>query len=112
MSLPVTDVDSNVLRSVIEHVFIPPKLPQTGQDPKAERELNVAICHTFIGAARYFLQDLPYSQRPQWGHMIKMMESVRRAAKFPLESAELHRTLLNMTVGGVSILLFILPSGI
>jgi hypothetical protein len=28
------------------------------------------------------------------GHMIKMMESVRRAAKFPLETAELQRTLV------------------
>jgi hypothetical protein len=110
MSLPVTDVDSDVLRSVVEHVFMPPKLPQAGQDLKAERELNVAICHVLIEAARKFLQDLPYSQRPQWGHMIKMMESVRRAAKFPLETAELQRTLSNMTVGGATIQLFAVPS--
>ena len=102
MSLPVVDFDPNVLRSVLEHVFMPPKLPQTGQDHKAERELNVAICHLLIEAARKFLQDLPYSQRSQWGHMIKMMESISRAAKFPLETAELQRTLSNMNVGGES----------
>ncbi len=103
MSIPIADLDSNVLRSVVEHVFMPPKLPQAGQDEKAERESNVAICHALIEAARSFLQDVPYSQRPQWGHMIKMMESVRRAAKFPFETAELQRTLSNMTVGGAFI---------
>ena len=111
MSLPVVGVDPNVLRSVVEHVFMPPKRPQAGQDLKAERELNVAICNALIEAARNFLQDLPYSQRPQWGHMIKMMESVRRAAKFPLEASELQRTLSNMTVGGESIpLASVVPS--
>lgn len=103
MSIPIADLDSNVLRSVVEHVFMPPKLPQSGQDEKAERESNVAICHALIEAARNFLQNLPYSQRPQWGHMIKMMESVRRAAKFPFETAELQRTLSNMIIGGASI---------
>ncbi|KAF8260955.1 hypothetical protein EI94DRAFT_1609035 [Lactarius quietus] len=104
MPLPVADVDSNALRSVIEHVFMPPKLPQAGQDKKAERELNVAICHTLIEAARNFLQDLPYSQRTQWGHMIKMMESVRQAAKFPFGTAALERTLSSMTVGDVFVM--------
>jgi hypothetical protein len=101
-SVSIDDLDSNVLHSVVEHVFMPPKLPQTGQDEKAERESNVAICHTLLEVARNFLQDLPYSQRPQWGHMIKMMEYVLRAAKFPRETAELQRTLSNMTVGGAS----------
>lgn len=103
MSIPIADLDSDVLRSVVEHVFMPAKLPQAGQDEKAERESNVAISDTLIQAARSFLQDLPYSQRPQWEHMIKMMKSVRRAAKFPFEIAELQRTLSNMAVGGTSI---------
>lgn len=102
MSSLIANIHSDVLRSVVEHVFMPPKLPQAAQDHKAERELNVAMCHALIEAARNFLQDLPYSQRSQWGHMIKMMESVRRAAKFPLETAELQRTLSSMTVGGAS----------
>ena len=103
MSSRIANIDSDVLRSVVEHVFMPPKLPQAAQDHKAEREVNVAICRALIEAARNFLQDLPYSQRPQWGHMIKMMESARLAAKFPLETAELQRTLSSMTVGGASI---------
>jgi hypothetical protein len=113
MSVPIDDLDldPNIFRSVIEHVFMPPKLPQAWQDFKAARELNVAMCDTLIEAARNFLQDLPYSQRPQWGHMIKMMELVRRAAKFPLETAAVQRTLSNMTAGGASVHTVILTSG-
>ncbi|KAI9432129.1 hypothetical protein H4582DRAFT_1999398 [Lactarius indigo] len=104
MPISVSDIDSDVLRSVVEHVFMPPKLPQVGQDEKAERESNMAICHVLIEAARSFLQVLPYSQRPQWEHMIKMMESVRRVAKSPFETAELQRTLSNMTIGDVFVM--------
>ncbi|KAH9056907.1 hypothetical protein EDB87DRAFT_1634224 [Lactarius vividus] len=104
MSILVADIDSDVLRSVVEHVFMPPKLPQVGQDAKVERESNVAICHVLIEAARNFLQVLPYSQRPQWGHMIKMMESVHQAAKFPFEIAKLQHTLSNMNIGDVFVM--------
>ncbi|KAH9028425.1 hypothetical protein EDB83DRAFT_2422333, partial [Lactarius deliciosus] len=103
-STPLADIDSDVLRSVVEHVFMPPMLPQVGQDEKAERESNVAICHVLIDAARSFLQVLPYSQRPQWGHMIKMMESVHRAAEFPFETTKLQHTLSNMTIGDVFVM--------
>lgn len=112
MSRPIADldIDPNILRSVIEHVFMPPKLPQVGQDHGAARELNVAMCDILIEAAQNFLQNLPYSQRPQWGHMIKMMELVRRAAKFPLGIAAVQRTLSDMTDGGASVHTVILTS--
>jgi len=107
MSTPIADIDSDVLRSVLEHVFMPPRLPQEGHNEKAERELNVALCRALIEAARCFLADVPYSQRPLWGHMIKMMESLRRAAKFPFERVTLQHNLANMKVGGPSIYLII-----
>ena len=47
MSLFSADIDSEVLRSVVEHVFLPPKLPQAD----AERGTNMALCHILIDAA-------------------------------------------------------------
>ena len=93
-------VDSNVLRSVIEHVFMPPELPQTHPGNRTESKTNEALCINLIRAARDFLQGLPPSQYPSLGKMIKMIDLVRRAAKAPFEEVELQRTLSDMTTGG------------
>jgi len=100
MSVPSTDnLDSDILRSVIEHVFMPPKLPQMGPDEETVRETNVALCNSLIEAAHDFLKVLPSSESPLWMHMIKMMELARRAAKAPLKEDDLQRVLLDMDLG-------------
>jgi len=88
------------LHSVIEHVFMPPKLPQLYPSEGEEHELNVVLCDSLIKAAQDFLQVLPSSQHPLWMQMIKMMELARRAAEAPLAVVELQRVLLDMAIGG------------
>jgi len=74
MSFPVTnDPDSDTLHSVIEHVFMPPKLPQKDPGERVEQQTNVALCNSLIGAARDFLRALPSSEYPLWKHMLKTM---------------------------------------
>ena len=103
MSIPVIDdPDPDVLRSVIEHVFLPPRLPQAGPSEETEHKTNVALCNSLVEAARHFLQNVPSSQRPLWMQMIKMMELARRAAKVPFEEADLQHVFSDMTVGGTS----------
>ena len=97
------DPDSDILRSVIEHVFLPPRLPQAGPSEETEHKTNVAICNTLIEAARDFLQNVISSQRPLWKHMIKMMELARRAATAPFEEADLQHVFSDMAVGGMFI---------
>ena len=100
MSVPSTDnLDSDILRFVIEHVFMPPKLPPRGPDEETERETNVALCNSLIEAAQDFLKVLPSSESPLWMHMIKTMELARRAAKAPLKEDDLQRVLLDMSLG-------------
>jgi len=94
-------VDSNILRSVIEHVFMPPELPQAHPGNRTESKTNEALCVNLIRAARDFLQSLPPSQSPSWVNMIKMMDLVRRAAKAPFKEDELLRTLSDMATGGM-----------
>ncbi|KAH9061808.1 hypothetical protein EDB83DRAFT_2506594 [Lactarius deliciosus] len=76
MSTSLHDFDSHVLLSVIEHVFLPPKLPQQAPTEEAERGTNMALCHILIQAARAFSRFLSPSQQLSWTHMIKMMESM------------------------------------
>jgi hypothetical protein len=100
MSVPATDnLDSDILHSVVEHVFMPPKLPQRGPDEETERKTNVALCNSLIEAAQDFLKTLPSSESSLWIHMIKMMELARRAANAPLKEDELQRVLSDMAIG-------------
>jgi hypothetical protein len=106
MSAPIINnpgPDSTLLRSVIEHVFMPPKLPQEDPGEDKEQGINVALCDNLIDAAQDFLRLLPPLQYPSWMRMIKMMEFVRRTAAFPLEEANLQRTLSDMAIGGTLI---------
>ena len=103
MSIHPTDhLDSSILTSVVEHVFMPPKLPQKHPGKETERETNVALCDSLIDAAKQFLQILPFSERPLWMQMIKMIQSARRAAKVPLKVVELQRVLSDMAIGGTN----------
>jgi hypothetical protein len=100
MSVPSNNnLDSDILRSVIEHVFMPPKLPQTGPDEETKRKTNVALCNSLIEAAQDFLKVLPSSETPLWMHMIKTVELARCAAKAPLKEDDLQRVLLDMALG-------------
>jgi hypothetical protein len=105
MPSPVDDCpDPNILRSVVEHVFMPPKLPQQGPSEQAEQELNVALCNCLIGAAHDFLKNLPSSSSQSlWMHMITMMELARCAATVPFNESSLRGALSDLAIGGTLI---------
>jgi hypothetical protein len=103
MSIHAADhLDSSILTSVVEHVFMPPELPQDHPGQMIEGETNVALCDSLIDAAQQFLQILPSSESPLWMQMIKMIQSACRAAKLPLKDVELQRVLSDMAIGGMS----------
>ncbi len=103
MSVLIADnPDSHILRSVVNHVFMPPKLPQEDPSEQMEQSTNAALCDKLLAAAQDFFQDVPTSQRSLWKHMIKMMELARGAAKVPLEEASLQHVFSSMAIGGMS----------
>ena len=100
MSLHNTDIDSDTLLSVVEHVFLPPKLPQEAPAEEAECRTNVALCRVLIQAAQGFLKGLPALRQPLWLRMMKMMVAISQAAKVPRVEVELVRVLSNLVIGG------------
>ncbi|KAH9033550.1 hypothetical protein EDB85DRAFT_1890221 [Lactarius pseudohatsudake] len=104
MSLRLNDIDSDVLLSVVEHVFLPPKLPQEAPTEEAERETNVALCHILIQAARTFSQGLSPLRQSLWARMIKMMGFIYQAARSPLVEEELTGALSGLAMGDVSVM--------
>ncbi|KAI9431719.1 hypothetical protein H4582DRAFT_2084583 [Lactarius indigo] len=104
MSISTHDFDSEVLLSVVNHVFLPPKLPQQAPTEEAERGTNVALCHILIQAARAFSQFLSPPQQQSWTHMIKMMESMDWTTTGPLVEAELKGIFSDLIVGDVFVM--------
>ena len=100
MSLRITDIDSDILLSVVEHVFLPPELPQEAPTEDDERSTNAALCNFLIQAARTFSPGLSPVQQSLWTRMTKMMETIYRTARAPLVEADLVGVLSDLTVGG------------
>ncbi|KAI9432021.1 hypothetical protein H4582DRAFT_2084142 [Lactarius indigo] len=98
MSPRITDIGSDVLLSVVDHVFLPLKLPQEAPTEKAERETNVSLCYVLIQVARVFSQGLSPLQQSSWVHMVKMMGYIYRTARAPLVEAELAGALSGLDI--------------
>jgi hypothetical protein len=111
MPTPAAHSPDSILHSVIEHVFMPPKLSQESPGEDIERRVKVALCDNLIKAAQDFIPNVPPSQSPLWTRMIKTMQLARRAAKTPFQEADLQRVFSNMAIGGMSMYLpFFSPS--
>jgi hypothetical protein len=95
-------LNPNILRSIVEHVFMPPQLPQEDPGEQMVQEMNVALCDNLIKAAEDFSKYLPSGQSPLWKRMIKMMDLARRAASVPFGEAYLQGTLSDMKIEGLS----------
>ncbi|KAH8991107.1 hypothetical protein EDB86DRAFT_3065229 [Lactarius hatsudake] len=104
MSLTHPDIDSGVLLSVVEHVFLPPKLPQEAQTGKADRGTNVALCHTLLQVAATFYQYILPSQEFVWTRMERMIMSIQRAAMASPIERELGSAFSDLVVGDVFVM--------
>ena len=102
MPTPAAHDPSSILHSVIEHVFMPPKLPQEAPDEDLEQEVNVALCDNFIEAAQDFTQHVPLSQSPLWSSMIKTMQLARHTATATFNEVDLRRIFSDMAIEGTS----------
>ena len=94
----IADLDSDDLRSVVEHVFLPPNLPHVAQREEVEHKTNVALCHILKDATAAFRQ-YP-SQEHVWARMERMIEYIRRAASSPLAEVSLAGVLAGLDING------------
>ena len=102
MPTPAVHDPNSILHSVIEHVFMPPMLPQEAPDGDIEQKVNVTLCDNLIEAAQDFTQNVPPFQSPLWSRMVKTMRLARRAAAVSFNEADLQHTFSDMAIGGTS----------
>ena len=109
MSHFLTDNDLNALSSVVNHVFMPPKLPQEAPSEQVEQDSNVALCCLLIHSAKHFFQYLPLSQRLMWMHIVNMLKLAWRVAEGPFAVDDLQDVLSKLSTKGVLSRLYVGP---
>jgi hypothetical protein len=92
--------NSNALRYILDHVFMPPLLPQ--KDDHTE-ENDVALVESVIDAATDYRSRLHSSQQQRWDPILKMLRAFRGTLNSPVFSVDdVQFSLKEMRPGGDS----------
>lgn len=71
-----TPPSSKNFQYIFNHVFMPPKLPQSGDDDARPNEGDIALCELAYDAALKFSPYLSTQQQKSWAPVIKMLHSL------------------------------------
>lgn len=74
MTSETIDEDLNKLHYAVNHVFLPPKLPQEDDLTTAREHGLCSIVHL---AAETYGKYLPFTQKAAWERIVKMLKNVR-----------------------------------
>ncbi len=66
--------DPKSLTYIINHVFMPPKLPQANDD---SAENDEALCTTAFRCAEEYVAHLPTEKLPAWRSVVSMLSRIR-----------------------------------
>ena len=88
----------DILRYVLNHVFLPPKLPQKDD---YDAELDAALCRFVYDAALEFAAFLPQSQQGRWSTVSLLLKNLLESAG-DLDKDMLEINILHLKIGGQS----------
>ncbi len=101
-----TTMDNSVLTYIVNHVFMPPVLPQ-----EDDRDISndAALCHAVLDCARrYQLHLLDDGHKLQkLDVIIKMLQNFEATLSDTFGSAEVYKQLSSMEIGGKSDIFFL-----
>lgn len=61
------------LHYVLNHVFLPPKLPQNDDNADPDNDRDVDLCGLLLEASLAFSEHIQLSQKEHWGRIIEML---------------------------------------
>ena len=99
-------MDDPVLTYIVNHVFMPPALPQAD-----DRDIShdAALCHAVLDCARryrsHFLNDVHKLRK--WDAIIKMLQNFEETLDDTLDSTKVYKQLSSMEIGGTSDIFFL-----
>lgn len=93
------DVGSEELEYIINHVFLPPKLPQKAEDYTDAK--NSTLLKLLQHVAETYLQNGTDSERLQWALIIRMLTNLRSLENgSSLPNKEFRDAIVGMKTGG------------
>ena len=97
--MDIKQTSTKELEYVLNHVFLPPQLPQE-QDTGNEADLGaVTLCTLAYEAAVQFPQYLSVQDQSQWAFVIKMLGNLLDTTRVFEKQVQIDK-ILNMKVGG------------
>ncbi|KAI0066738.1 hypothetical protein BV25DRAFT_1972593 [Artomyces pyxidatus] len=92
-------LDPDAFSSVVEHVFLPPKLPQKAASDLDERRCHTLLCSLAKDSAHNYSHNLPADQKILWNRISRMLKHMQRFATLPPTKEELRDAFGGMEVG-------------
>jgi hypothetical protein len=87
------------LHYVVDHVFLPPKLPQ--EDDSSDSN-DAALCDLVCQVAKAYCNDLPASKQGRWAPILKMLDNIHTFHKSSLSDNQIVSAMQDMQPGGIS----------
>lgn len=103
MSLPTSlDTDntsSDDLKAILEHVFLPPQLPQKDAGDPANHRHDILLCRLVHAAAEKYTSLLPLEQRAFWTSICRMYQRMQDFTS-ARDKKHIVANILSMQTGG------------
>lgn len=87
--------------SLIQHVFLPPELPQKAPDQDAECRVNILLSRTVLESAESYMTELSEEEKEQWFPVISMLKQILLTSETPLTKSTLFNDFSRMEVNGM-----------
>jgi hypothetical protein len=89
-----------ILEQTINHVFLPPKLPQEAGLESLQKETHLLMCQVAFEAIGQLHQNMPPKDQPRLIHVQKMLLHLQDTIQTPLAEKRLQKDLFQLRVGG------------
>lgn len=94
------DDDKRDVLSLIDHLFLPPKLPQAAPGEERESRINTLMCQTILDSAESYMSSLSTEDQRQWFTVTNMLRQLLRTSQVPMSNATLQKDLSQMKENG------------
>jgi hypothetical protein len=87
------------LHYVVDHVFLPPKLPQ--EDDSSDSN-DATLCDMVHKAAEAFCNVLPAHKQGRWTPILKMLDNIHTLHQSSFRDDQIISAMQDMRPGGIS----------
>ncbi|KAK7681330.1 hypothetical protein QCA50_015421 [Cerrena zonata] len=88
--------DIRTFIGLIEHIFLPPELPQAAPSEYEEQNINILMSQATLEFAQEYVSNLSIEKGEQWVPVIDMLRQSLRTSQIPLSKQTLYGDLRGM----------------